>query len=318
MNIIILDSRHNSYVRAPDLEQACLGQGVQVRLYHVDSVDQLPDEALECDGIISWHLVPLGKDALARFRRCHAIVRAAVGFDNIDLAYARNRQIEVANVPDYGTEEVADHTLALALGLLRKLKAGDRVVRSGSWDWREVGDLPRLRDLPVGILGMGRIGTAVALRFKAFGCQVSFFDPQRPSGWEKSLGVTRVESLEALLDSSALVSIHAPLTPHTHHLISHDSLARLRGKYLINTARGAIVDPDALASAMAHDTLRGLGLDVHADESQLPPEVLMGENVIWTPHVAFYSDQALNDLRTKAAECLRTLLHNDWHRNIVN
>lgn len=317
MKIIILDSLHNAYVTHPDLERHHLQDHAKIALYHVDNVSQLPSDALNCDAIISWHLVPLDREALSRFSRCRAIVRAAVGFDNIDLAYARSRQMLVANVPDYGTDEVADHTLAMALGMLRKIKLADRVVRNGSWDWREVGSLPRLAELRVGIVGLGRIGTAVAQRFKAFGCDVAFHDPHVGSGWEKSLRLRRCESLHELLDYADLVSLHAPLTAETRYLISHDGLRRLEGKYLINTARGGLIDPDALDTAMQHRTLRGLALDVHADETRLPSAALLGDEVLWSPHVAFYSDSALSELRIKAARCALQLLISGWHRNLV-
>jgi C-terminal binding protein len=318
MKIIILDSRKNSYVSTPDLELDCLAEHAQVQLYHVDCVEQLPIEALDCDGIISWHLVPLGKESLERFTQCKAIVRSAVGFDNINLEFARSRDIHVANVPDYGTEEVADHTLALSLALVRKLKGSDRIVRHGSWDWREVGAIPRMSDMQIGIIGMGRIGSAAALRFKAFGCRVGFYDPTRASGWEKAVGVERFETLNELLAFGELISIHAPLNVNTRHMISHDSFSRMQGKFLINTARGAIIDPDALVHAMEQGTLRGLGLDVYENEARLPSRLLMGEEVIWTPHVAFYSDSALSELRTKAAQCVLRILQSGWHRNVVN
>jgi C-terminal binding protein len=318
MKIIILDSVLNAYVNEPDLEYQYLKEYADVELYHVDTVNQLPARALECDAIISWHLVPLGRSALSRFTRCKAIVRAAVGFDNIDLDYARSRQILVANVPDYGTDEVADHTLALSLALLRKLKTGDRVVRGGSWDWRDVGAIPRLADLRVGIVGLGRIGAAVAQRFRAFGCDVAFHDPHIGSGWEKTLRLKRCETLHDLLDYADLVTLHAPLNADTRHLINQHSLQHVHGKFLINTARGGLIDPEALESAMQRRQLRGLGLDVHADETCLPAAVLRGEEVLWSPHVAFYSDRALGELRTKAARCVLQLLLSGWHRNLVN
>lgn len=317
MKIIILDSLRNPCVCHPDLERQYLQEHADVTLYHVETVSQLPTEALDCDAILAWHQVPLGRDALARFSRCRVIVRAAVGVDNIDLAYARSRQMLVANVPDYATDEVADHTLALALAMLRKVKVADRLVRSGSWDWCELGAVPRLAELRVGIVGLGRIGTAVAQRFKAFGCEVAFHDPHLGSGWEKSLRLQRCETLHELLDFADLVSLHAPLSDETRYLISHDGLRRLHGKYLINTARGAIIDPDALETAMQQHTLRGLALDVHADETKQPSPALLGDDVLWSPHVAFYSDSALGELRIKAARCALQLLISGWHRNLV-
>ncbi|MDZ5461685.1 C-terminal binding protein [Azohydromonas lata] len=315
----ILDSKHHSYVLQPDLEQQVFDGVAELQLFHVSSVAELPEWARACDGFISWHLVPLDAGALQQLTSCRAIVRAAVGYDNIDLGTAAGKGIQVANVPDYGTEEVADHTLAMALALLRRLPRGDQLVRGGCWDWRQVGGMPRLRGFNVGLLGLGRIGTAVARRFQALGCEVSFYDPERPSGWDKAVGVQRCESLDELLERCQLLSIHAPLNPTTRHLIDAEALARLDGKYLVNTARGPIIDPQALNAAIAANSLAGVGLDVFADETQRPPEPLASSpDVLWSPHVAFYADPALAELRIKAAQCLRGLLEQGHHRNVLS
>lgn len=315
--VLILDGRRNRYVNEPSVERDIFGPDVEIELAHVDSVAELPRSALTCDGAICWHLVPLDAQALAHLRNCRALVRAAVGFDNIDLAAARRLDISVANVPDYGTDEVADHTLAMALALLRRLPEADAVVRGGSWDWREVGPLPRLGNLVVGLVGLGRIGTAVARRFQAFGCTVIFYDPWLPSGWEKSLGVVRCETLAALLDQADLVSLHAPLVPETRHLLGAPELARLAGKYLLNTARGDLIDSRALSTAMAQTPLAGLALDVYGDERNSPPPELTGPRVLWSPHVAFYSRESLEELRYKAAITLQALLAGQHHRNCL-
>lgn len=315
--VLVLDSARNSYVDAPDIEAEVLGPEVEVILAQVNSVDALPAAALACDGVISWHLVPLPAEALSRLGRCRAIVRAAVGVDNIDLTAARLQGIAVANVPDYGTDEVADHTLAMALALIRRLPRADAIVRGGSWDWREVGHVPRLRGLTIGLVGLGRIGAAVALRFKAFGCRVLFHDPARDSGWEKSLGIERRESLQVLLQECDLVSLHAPLTPRTQHLVGEAELRWLQGKYLVNTARGGLIDPAALCEAVDAHRLAGVALDVYADEQHPPPVVLTAPEVLWSPHAAFYSQQALPELRHKAAACLKSLLVSGQHRNLL-
>lgn len=313
--VLVLDSARNSYVDTPDIEAEVFGPEIEVTLAHVDSMDVLPAAALACDGMVNWHLVALPAEALSRLTQCRAIVRAAVGVDNIDLAAARLQGIAVANVPDYGTDEVADHTLAMALALIRRLPRADAAVRGGSWDWRDVGHVPRLRDMTIGLVGLGRIGAAVALRFKAFGCQVLFYDPARESGWEKSLGLERRESLAQLLREAHLVSLHAPLTPRTHHLIGKAELRWLRGKYLVNTARGGLIDPEALCEAVSAQQLAGVALDVYADEQQPPPAALRAPEVLWSPHAAFYSTQALPELRRKAAICLKSLLVSGQHRN---
>lgn len=317
MKVMVLDANRNSYVSETDIETHVLGAGVEVNLVHTASVAALPDSALACDGVISWHLVPLPADALARLHRCRAIVRAAVGVDNIDLAAARLQGITVANVPDYGTEEVADHTLAMALALVRRLPCANAIVRGGSWDWRALPPLPRLSGLKIGLVGLGRIGAAVALRFKAFGCQVVFHDPARDSGWEKSLGISRCESLDALLEQADLVTLHLPLTPGTRHLIGAAELRKLSGKYLVNTARGGLAEPAALAQAVAARQLAGVALDVYADEQGQPPAALLAPEVLWSPHAAFYSREALPELRRKAALCLKTLLLGGHHRNCL-
>jgi lactate dehydrogenase-like 2-hydroxyacid dehydrogenase len=318
MKIIILDGTQTPYVDEPDLERQELQAHADVCLYHVRRVSELPSEALDCDAIISWHLVPLDQAALRRFTRCRAIVRAAVGYDNIDLGYARQRNMLVANVPDYGTDEVADHTLAMALALLRKIGAGDRLVRSGSWDWRELGEVPRMADLRVGIVGLGRIGTAVAQRFKGFGCEVGFHDPYLGSGWEKSLQLQRFETLDGLINFAGLITLHVPLNAQTHHLIDLHRLQRMRDRFLINTARGSLIEPLALQSIVRTDGLRGLALDVYPDETQLPPRALRGDRVLWSPHAAFYSDAALRELRIKTARCVLELLLTGQHRNLLS
>lgn len=315
--VLVLDAQRNTYVSDLSIETQVLGPGVDVRLVHTDSLHNLPDTALACDGVICWHLVPLPADALARLGRCRAVVRAAVGVDNIDLEAAHRQGLRVANVPDYGVEEVADHTLAMALALLRKVRLGDTSVRRGSWDWRELGTLPRLSEMTIGLVGLGRIGTAVARRFSAFGCKVAFYDPYRPSGWEKSLGLERCESLHELLGRCALVSLHAPLTADTQGLIGEAELRRLAGKYLVNTARGGLIEPNALVRAVSGGRLAGVALDVYADEANPPPVEMLAPEVLWSPHVAFYSSQALPELRHKAATCLKALLLDQPHRNVL-
>ncbi|HHW76196.1 MAG TPA: C-terminal binding protein [Xanthomonadaceae bacterium] len=318
LKIGIIDSLRHSYVAQPDIEQAVFAGAGTIELFQVATAADLPPPAAACDGIISWHLVPLDAAAIDQLTACRGIVRAAVGYDNIDLVAAAAKGIQVANVPDYGTEEVADHTLALALAMLRRLPRGDRLVRGGSWDWREVGPMPRLRGLRVGILGLGRIGTAVARRFQAFGCEVAFYDPERPSGWDKAVGIDRCETLDELLDRCQLLTIHAPLNAVTRHLIDARALGKLQDKYLVNTARGPIIEPQALAAAVAAGNLAGVALDVFSDETRAPLAPLAdSEATLWSPHVAFYSDRALPELRAKAAQCLRGILETGDHRNVL-
>jgi lactate dehydrogenase-like 2-hydroxyacid dehydrogenase len=317
LQIGIIDSHHRT-IGDPDIERAVFAAYGKVQLFQVAGTEDLPPEAYTLDGLISWPQVPLQRAFLQDLQCCRGIVRAAVDVDNIDLATAAEHGIQVANVPDYGTEEAADHTLALALSLLRRLPRGHDVVMGGSWDWREVGTLPRLRQLTIGLIGFGRIGMAVARRFQAFGCRISFYDPYVGSGMDKALGVVRCESLGELLHTADLVSLHSPLTDQTRHLLSEPELALLKGKYLINTASGLLIDGSALYQALERNELKGVGLDVYEDERRMVPPALQDQhNVILSPHVAFYSDAALPELRRKAAEVLLDILQKGGHRNVL-
>jgi phosphoglycerate dehydrogenase-like enzyme len=203
---------------------------------------------------------------LPRFPRLRAICRMGVGYDNLDRVAAAERQILILNVPDYGTTEVADHAMALALALRRGLLLHHEAQRADPpATWRYIVD-PLVRRSSVqtfGIVGMGRIATAVALRAKAFGFRVVFFDPHLPNGVELGLGVHRAATLEELLRQTDTLSVHAPLTRETRGLLGLRELSLLpREAVVVNTARGPIIDIDALATLLKSGHLAGVGLDV--------------------------------------------------------
>jgi len=260
---------------------------------------------------------------VARFPKLRVVVRMGVGYDRIDRAACAAGGIMVCNVPDYGTTEVADHAMALALALRRGLVLHHELQRGGA-PWRHV-DTPLVRRSSVqtfGIVGLGRIGSAVALRAKAFGFKVVFFDPHRPSGSELALGIGRARSLQALLLQADVLSIHAPLTPETKGMIGLAQLSTLPyGAVVVNTARGPILDLDALAALMREGHIAGAGLDVLPVEppGEPLPELLRayraGEEwlrgrLIVTPHSAFHSPEAWDDIRRKSAETMAAALAN--------
>ncbi len=317
--VTIIDSRRGGYIHEPEIECEILGSQCRVQVLRVDSANEVIEELSAADAIISWHHIALRRDVLSRLHRCRGIVRASVGYDNIDLVFATELGIPVCNVPDYGTEEVADHTLALILALARKLSLLDYHCRQGGWDWRTAGSVLRLRGASLGIIGLGRIGSAVARRALVFGLDVAFFDPYAPSGMDKAHGIQRCETLEELLARSQILTLHVPLTAETHGMIGKPQFACMRSDViLINTSRGPVVDQDALLKALCEQRIGQAGLDVLADEPQVPTQLRTSERVLLTAHSAFYADASLAELRRKAASAALRLLLGQFERNIIN
>jgi C-terminal binding protein len=277
-----------------------------------------------CEGLMIFRQFAPGTE-LAKFPRLRAVVRMGVGYDRVDRAYCAAHGILVCNVPDYGTMEVADHAIALTLALRRGLVLHHEAQRRPEpAPWAPI-ETPLVRRLSVqrfGIIGLGRIGTAAALRAKAFGFDVVFFDPLRPNGSDLAIGVRRARSLDELLAQSDVLSLHAPQTPATIDLIGARELALLpQGAVVINTARGRIIDIDALEAAMRSGHIAGAGLDVIPVEPPVEPipglfrayrdrEAWQEGRLIITPHSAFHTPEAWDDIRRKSAETMAAALGN--------
>ncbi len=263
----------------------------------------------------------VGAADLARFPRLRCIVRMGVGYDRVDRAAAAARQVMVCNVPDYGTTEVADHAIALALSLRRGLLLHHDAQRTGA-PWRVIDDrsIRRIGVQGFGIMGLGRIGTAVALRAKALGFRVAFYDPHLPNGVELALGIARAPTLDALLAQADVLSLHTPLTGVTRGLIGRAELECLPANaVVVNTARGPILDLDALATLLRSGRIAGAGLDVMPVEPPVEPapellrayragEDWLAGRVIVTPHSAYWSPEAEWDIRIKSAETMHAAL----------
>ncbi len=316
-----------------EIERATAGPDFHFEVFRERRGDRLPDEALaRSDALLVWHAVPIDAALIARLPKCRVIVRAGVGYDHIDLAAAGAAGIPVCNTPDYGTAEVADHAIALALALKRGLmdyQAALWADGTAGFDWRRGRMVRRLRGARLGIVGLGRIGTAIALRAKAFGLEVVAYDPYLPSGQEVALGVSRAESLEALLRQADIVSLHVPLTEETWGMIDAAALAAMKPEaILINTARGAVVDLAALAEALRERQIAGAGLDVLPDEPPAADHPLFrayAERADWldgrlliTPHAAWYAPESQADARRLATETLVDYLARGELRNCVN
>jgi len=247
------------------------------------------------------------------------IARYGIGVDTVSLSAASDAGIMVTNVPDYCIDEVSDHALALLLNLARGIGRATLATRSGEWDIGVVQPLYRLRGRTLAVLGFGRIGRAVAEKARPFGLRVVAFDQYVPHDAIRAAGVEPLSFQEAL-EQADLVSIHVPLTDETRHLISSHALSWMkRGAIIVNTSRGPVIDTAALVSALESGHLAGAGLDVVDPEP--PPaehELRQMPNVLLTPHIAFYSEEAQRELQRRAAEEVARVLRNEQPRSLVN
>lgn len=301
------------------VERGVIGEAANVKTFRYDNDEEFTDEILDADVLLIWHGTPITARYINRLRRCRVIIRNGVGFDGVDLEAAAQRGIPVCNVPDYGTEEVADHAIALALALCRQLFPLDAEAKRMGWNLCDLSKLRRLRELTFGIIGFGRIGTATALRAKALGFQTRFYDPYVPNGVEKAVGVSRDRSLDELLKRCDVLSIHCPATAETRHLIAEREIALMKpSAYIVNTARGIVIKNSAILSALREGRLAGAGLDVVEDEPLKTAEEVATPNLIMTCHAAFCSVESMIEMRTISARIARAAVLGQPLENVVN
>ena len=272
------------------------------------NADDIVAVARDADAVLVTY-AKLTREVLTQFTRCKAIGRFGLGVDNIDIAAAAELGITVTYVPDYCIQEVSDHAMALLLALARKVPQSNALVQAGRWDMPAVVPIHRLAGRVLGLVSFGNIPRALAPKAKAFGLRVVAHDPYVP---QHALAAAGVESMsfDRLLEISDFVSIHAPLLPATRGLFNAEVFRKMKqGACLINTARGPLVDEDALLAALDSGRLAGAALDVVAVEPLPKQSRLIGrDNVVLTPHTGFYSVEALNELQTKcAADVARVL-----------
>ncbi len=312
-------------------ERRILGDLAEVAALDGHSEEDVIGRIEDAAAIMLYHNMALTARTIERLRCCKLIMRCGVGYDNVDHAFARQRGIPVANVPDYGTEEVADSAIGMMLSLARGIAQLNSSLRAGvePWSYTQAVPLLRLRGRVFGVVGLGRIGTAAALRAKALGMDVAFYDPYKPSGYDKALGVRRVDRFDELLAQSHVLSLHCPLTEETHGMIGQRAIDLLPfGTYLINTARGALVDAAAIPAALRTGRLAGAGIDVLDCEPPPPDHPLLAawrdpshpahHRLIINPHSAFYSEEGLLDMRIKGATACRRALLGEPIDNVIN
>lgn len=273
----------------------------EIRIAKSASETDILDVARDADGVLVTY-AKLPGELLRQLQRCKVIGRFGLGVDNIDIKAAAAQNIVVTYVPDYCLREVSDHAMALVLALARKVPFSNSLVQQGRWEMPAVVPVRRLEGQILGLVGLGNIPQRVVPKAKAFGFKVIAHDPFIAAAVAQELGVKLV-SFERLLEISDFISVHAPLTSQTRSLFNADAFKRMKkGAYVVNTARGPLVDEAALAAALDAGHLGGAALDVVAVEPLSKDSPLLGRpNVIVTPHTAFYSVEALEELQTKCA-----------------
>ena len=330
MRILIIDPQFED---SPDVERTVAGPDFDIVVWRtLEQGFPPPEEFALCDAVINCRSRnSITRETIAHMQRCRIVSQAGVGFNHIDIAACAERGIPVCNAPDYGTAEVADHAVTLAMALVRGIVAYDAKLRARKigWDARAQKTVRRTRGLTFGVVGLGRIGTAAALRAAAFGMEIAFFDPYLAPGAERSFGFIRTETLDDLMKISDILSVHTPLTAETSRIIGAASLAHAKpGMQLVNTSRGGTMDLDAVEAALREGQLGGAALDVLPQEPldyehplirafEVSEDWLDGRLII-TPHAAFYSPDSVIDMRRIATENVVNFLRFGRLRSCVN
>ncbi len=280
----------------------------EMRMSKSTGADDILAVARDADAILVTY-AKLPAELLAQLTRCKAIGRFGLGVDNIDVPAAAARGIVVTYVPDYCMQEVSDHAMALILALARKVPLSNKLVQTGRWEMPAVAPLRRLEGQVLGLIGFGNIPRAVAPKAKAFGLKVVAYDPYASKEVFAAAGVESV-SFDDLLARSDFISVHAPLMPATRGLVDAAAFSKMKkGALIVNTARGPLIDEAALVAALDSGHLGGAALDVVTTEPLAKGSPLIGrDNVVLTPHTAFYSVEALEELQTKCASDVARVL----------
>ncbi|XP_077311688.1 C-terminal-binding protein 2 isoform X2 [Lithobates pipiens] len=313
------------------VEMPILKDLATVAFCDAQSTQEIHEKVLnEAVGAMMYHTITLTREDLEKFKSLRVIVRIGSGFDNIDIKAAGDLGVAVCNIPSAAVEETADSTICHILNLYRRNTWLYQALREGTRvhsveQIREVASgAARVRGETLGLIGFGRVGQAVAVRAKVFGFSIIFYDPYLQDGTERALGVQRVYTLQDLLYQSDCVSLHCNLNEHNHHLINDFTIKQMRqGAFLVNTARGGLVDEKSLAQALKEGRIRGAALDVHESEPFIYAQGPLKDapNLICTPHTAWYSEQASLEMREAAATEIRRAITGrlpDSLRNCVN
>ena len=301
-----------------DVERKTLGELAELVPLKTKKPEEFLDAAKDCDALLNTYAGPITADVMSKMPKCRIIARYGIGVDTIDLEAATKAGIIVTNNPTYCIEEVAEHTMALLLACARKIPFYDRMVRSGRWEVPPGKPIYRLVGRTLGLVGFGNIARQVAVRAAAFGMRVLYADPFVKEGQFDA--PAKKTELDSLLSESDFVSLHPPLTPDTRQMMNDRAFSRMKpSAFLINCARGPVVDTDALVRALDAKKIAGCALDTTDPEPLPDPHPLRGrENVIVAPHAAWYSEEAMAGLQAGAPGEVRRVLTGEWPLNVVN
>lgn len=328
MKVGILD-----YSTEAEIERKVIGEDTEISLYQATQEQELPDNIRELDAVLVWHHIQVTKKLIDRLDNCKFIIRIGTGYDSIDYEYAGERGIPVLNVPDYGTEDVAEHALALMLTLNRSITLYQNGLLEDiqhNWIAAIGGYIPRISGKVMGIVGLGRIGTAMAVRAKGMGMKVIFYDPYVADGYDKAVQCIRMNSLEELFEQADFVSLHTLLTEETKGIINNEILEHCKDNLmLINTSRGKVVKNDAVYHALKNGKLRAFAADVLEQEppdsendelirAYINQESFIQNRMLLTPHAAFYAEESRYEMRYKAAEAVKRMADGLPLKNCVN
>lgn len=314
MRIVITECDHDSF---DDEFAAAEAAGAELIVAQSRTREELIANARGADALVVQY-ARIDGDVLDALPTVRAIGRYGVGVDTIDIAAATERGVVVCNVPDYGTEAVSDHAIALALAAAREIPRLDRAMRDGRVDFPGIRPVRLIGDRVFGVLGMGRIGQATARKARGLGYEVIYHDVFGASADIDQ--AFRSVSLDELLERSAVVSVHAPLTDETHHLIGRAELARMRpDAIIVNTSRGGVIDTDALVEALQAGTIRSAALDVTEVEPTPVGHPLFDlPQVTLTPHMAWYSEESYGELKRRTVENPARIVAGGEPTNVVN
>lgn len=291
------------------VEKEAIGKIANVKYFLCDKDEDWKGQVLKADAILLWHNARISQDVIHKLENCKCIVRNGTGFDTVDIPAATCSDIPVYNVPDYGTEEVADQSIALALALCRQIIPNHEHCKNLGWDVQHKDKIRRFKEMCFGVVGLGRIGTSVAMKAKALGFNVYFYDPYLSDGVDKSLGIKRCSSLNEIISNMDVLSFNCPLTEETHHMITKKEIKKMRrGAFIVNTARGPIIKKKDLFDALKKDDLGGAALDVIEGEPLQTKAEGATPNLIVTPHCGFYSVESFWEMKHKAATTAKKVL----------